>query len=97
LRNRISFEVSFSLSYPFISKMNAWFYPRFWGQCFPCIQCNPTLIICFHINSSSIRTINLRLWKVVVRNYLLYLVQRHGFAEIRPNNKHNNFKPSRVT
>jgi hypothetical protein len=30
LRNRISFEVSFSsLSYPFISKMNPWFYPRF--------------------------------------------------------------------
>lgn len=31
LRYRISFEVSFSLSYPFISKMNPWFYPRFWG------------------------------------------------------------------
>ena len=29
LRNRISFEVSFSLSYPFILKMNTWFYPRF--------------------------------------------------------------------
>jgi hypothetical protein len=29
LRNRISFEVSFSLPYPFILKMKPWFYPRF--------------------------------------------------------------------
>jgi hypothetical protein len=29
LRNRTSFEVSFSLSYPFVLKINPWFYPRF--------------------------------------------------------------------
>jgi hypothetical protein len=29
LRNRISFEVSFSHSCPFILKINPWFYPRF--------------------------------------------------------------------
>lgn len=39
---------------------------------------------------------NLRLWKVVAPNYLLYLVQSHVIPDIQLNNKNNNFKLSRV-